>query len=1585
MSILLLTCITNGHSIENMSGEKLFCSWFRRLALVLLLSGVAGVVSVQAPVVTALPDEFETVEDSLGYLDLPNTTEGNFGDIVADPNGAFVLVRSTSDDRENRPNPPDPSIIKIDTSTGTRSGSIELPYTASAIAVSADGATALIGLRYGTEMWLVDTATMTKTGTITSLPDGMNLGYSHPDTGDSTNWWQPLTATMHGGNAFIAFQESRVSLSSARRTRVLRVDLDDDPAVEDDYLSMTTVSQLNYNGVFPVAMAVNSTGDDLVVFSETRTIFVGQLELHDLSSAWDSNDPAVNYIDQKTLLDTGLGFCGVLSCTADVVIIDNGSIIENGSRKAAAEGDVWDAYVAVARSGTDAKGRTLWSWDENGGGGAQEIVTDRGQRDLSSLVHDGNYLYLGWDINSGGITRVDLTTGVTATQTFATGEGVYDSRITSMALVNGVIYAGTGAAPGKVMMIPTATWPDTDRNAPTPAAVLGSAGLVHAVDVEASPDGNHLYVMLDQEPTVLQRVRISDDTIDATLRLPDYSSLDNGNQQFNIAYDHDAGRAYVDLYSDPLEIAVVDLDAMTVVDTITDDSAVFAGVLAVRSTTNELLVLLDEGGGTTVLGRFDLATGDRLADVAATQALDYADSSSLALDPTQSALFIAGGDVVERIALDNGTTTSATIDEADVGGDAADFVEAVASPDGAHVYFLSATNGYHIRIVKIATGDLADRSMATLVEDFESADYGPPTVAISPDGSMLYALTYDYEDCGCNNRIVVVDTSTMMRTDSIDVYPTSSDFDYETLAVSPDGATGYVINADPGFVSTFNARTSWTTTDIVGFDVLGDSTWASADQIACNAAGECLAAGTYDDLHGIRQVFISRSHNGVWTAAEPIPALITLNTGDEEGGFASVVDMDCDGVDTCVVVGQYVSGYTDDEPLRADGADLSFVLVISTDPTSPFYSVDDANFFTAETLATTGLEVPNDSEPVAVDCTLGAGTCAVIGMVTMLTPEVEGFQDQSTFAVTMEVSALGASTPFEWSELPETTVIDDLACNIAPTHCVAVGRYLPDEKGEPDVWEIIGVAMEPNNWTTDLAPEFLALDNYNLMPEELMVSCPPSTTPAASTTVECWLAGSYESSNGGNRTPFTAIIGTPTGDSNLIRNVEGLDVYGRHAFPDVPRALDCVAATACVMVHDADGINFDLSRLWEFGSGTPVRDDRDERSGYGSEFMSDWTVDGSLFQGHATSDLSCVTSDHCVITGSYAYETMTRHPYVITKHDGQWGYAERVPGVPYPEQAAGRVQAVASELHSVSCPAVDACVAVGTVWEDGASSARAIIVEQHAATVIAPTPPRNVDATSADNEVTVTWELPTAGSDSAIDYVITVSDAAGDVTCEAESPATQCVVSGLANGDYEVTATATNRFGTSWASNPAEVTVSAGDGGDSGGDADAGDGGDSGGDADSDTEATTPVTTPTTTAPTGTTAVPSLAEVMALPEGVLLDVPSVTAGGEINVTVGGFTTGDMVRLVVASDPQVLGTAVANAAGSVTLSGAIPLDLSAGEHTLAVIDSDGSGFRQTITVTAATLPATGSDKSLMFPALMVALGLTVLLMSRRRVI
>ena len=105
-------------------------------------------------------------------------------------------------------------------------------------------------------------------------------------------------------------------------------------------------------------------------------------------------------------------------------------------------------------------------------------------------------------------------------------------------------------------------------------------------------------------------------------------------------------------------------------------------------------------------------------------------------------------------------------------------------------------------------------------------------------------------------------------------------------------------------------------------------------------------------------------------------------------------------------------------------------------------------------------------------------------------------------------------------------------------------------------------------------------------------------------------------------------------------------------------------------------------------------------------------------------------------------------------------------------------------------------------------------------------------------------------------------------------------------------------------------------------------------------------------------------------------------GATFTATIGGFDAGDTVRLVVASDPQLLGSAVVDASGTVTVSGVIPLDLSAGEHTLAVIASDGSGFRQTIMVSSVVLPATGSTTPRV-PLALLLLGLLIIFTARRR--
>ena len=145
------------------------------------------------------------------------------------------------------------------------------------------------------------------------------------------------------------------------------------------------------------------------------------------------------------------------------------------------------------------------------------------------------------------------------------------------------------------------------------------------------------------------------------------------------------------------------------------------------------------------------------------------------------------------------------------------------------------------------------------------------------------------------------------------------------------------------------------------------------------------------------------------------------------------------------------------------------------------------------------------------------------------------------------------------------------------------------------------------------------------------------------------------------------------------------------------------------------------------------------------------------------------------------------------------------------------------------------------------------------------------------------------------------------------------------------------------------------------------------------------VTSPATTVPATTVpavAVPTVAEVMRLTVESLVSQRSVRTGDTVTIVSRRFAAGTRVRLVVASEPQVLGSGVAGADGSVTVSGVIPVDLSPGEHTLAVIDENGFGFRQTITVSGAELPATGGGVPVV-PLLLVVFGVLAMAGTRRR--
>jgi hypothetical protein len=153
----------------------------------------------------------------------------------------------------------------------------------------------------------------------------------------------------------------------------------------------------------------------------------------------------------------------------------------------------------------------------------------------------------------------------------------------------------------------------------------------------------------------------------------------------------------------------------------------------------------------------------------------------------------------------------------------------------------------------------------------------------------------------------------------------------------------------------------------------------------------------------------------------------------------------------------------------------------------------------------------------------------------------------------------------------------------------------------------------------------------------------------------------------------------------------------------------------------------------------------------------------------------------------------------------------------------------------------------------------------------------------------------------------------------------------------------------------------------------------------STTTPTVPQSGSTATTPPTTVAPPSQSVVVGLPRAETPLVPnnSLSTGGEVTVTFGGFTPFEYVQLIIASTPQVIGSGYANAQGFVTISGNLPTTLGSGNHTLAVYAPvSGVGFSQPITVSQPRLPATGSNDQdrLLVVALMLLFG--GLLMRRR---
>ena len=89
--------------------------------------------------------------------------------------------------------------------------------------------------------------------------------------------------------------------------------------------------------------------------------------------------------------------------------------------------------------------------------------------------------------------------------------------------------------------------------------------------------------------------------------------------------------------------------------------------------------------------------------------------------------------------------------------------------------------------------------------------------------------------------------------------------------------------------------------EVPGLDALdaGGSAWINS--VSCGSAGNCAAAGSYNDPSGHLQGFVVSQRNGAWGQAIAVPGLGALNAG----GFAEVNSVSCASAGNCAAGGIY--------------------------------------------------------------------------------------------------------------------------------------------------------------------------------------------------------------------------------------------------------------------------------------------------------------------------------------------------------------------------------------------------------------------------------------------------------------------------------------------------------------------------------------------------------------------------------------------------------------------------------------------------------------------------------------------------------
>src|SRR5216683_2747324 len=116
-------------------------------------------------------------------------------------------------------------------------------------------------------------------------------------------------------------------------------------------------------------------------------------------------------------------------------------------------------------------------------------------------------------------------------------------------------------------------------------------------------------------------------------------------------------------------------------------------------------------------------------------------------------------------------------------------------------------------------------------------------------------------------------------------------------------AGGFYNDSDSGqaFVAS-EANGAWhAAIEVPGTAALNKGGDARVVSVSCASAGNCAAAGGYNDGSGHRQAFVASDANGAWRTAIEVPGTAALNIG----GGAGVLSVSCASAGGCAAGGSY--------------------------------------------------------------------------------------------------------------------------------------------------------------------------------------------------------------------------------------------------------------------------------------------------------------------------------------------------------------------------------------------------------------------------------------------------------------------------------------------------------------------------------------------------------------------------------------------------------------------------------------------------------------------------------------------------------